>query len=155
MKKAEIEAHFGHRNVPTKSHKTFNFRNSPKFLSKLKVFPNSLPFSVFVRSDPFFAASSPGETRRSSELFFGYSVVKYHQKRERAATFQVLPENLCVTAPKTIFEFNNSLILSFGSGNDAAPAFLNPGLQTVCAAECRLIFLIIKSDAQARRQTSI
>ena len=65
---------------------------------------------------------------------FGYSVVKYRQKQKRAATRDSLFEKLRVAAPFGNFEFQfykTLKFLRFGSGNEAAPAFLKLFLHAI------------------------
>jgi len=106
---------------PNKSHKIFNFRELAK-VTQVEIFPNSLPFSVLSGVFRPPAASSLSGKRETSELF---SVIQLSNitKTQKSGDFPASFENFRVTAPKTIFEFNNSLILSFGSGNVPLPLF--------------------------------
>jgi hypothetical protein len=67
--------------------------NSPKFLSKKTIFPNSLPFLFLSESfpNPPHLRARPGKT---SKLFFGYSIVKHLKNEKGATTFESLKRNL-------------------------------------------------------------
>jgi len=74
-----------------KSRWIFNlFENSPKY-RKLKFFQKLSAFFRFCSEHFVFCRIFAEQKRKTSELFFGYSVVKYHKKRKRAATFPVSP----------------------------------------------------------------
>jgi len=148
MKKAESKAHFGRRNARTDEHEIFNlFENSPKY-RKLKIFPKLSAFFRFLSGAFCFLPHLRQAKTQNLRTCFSVIQLSNIKKTKRAATFKSLSENFRVTAPKTIFEFLElAEFLCFGSGN-TAPAFLNPGLQTVKAAERRLIFRIIKTCTQ-------
>ena len=75
--------------MPRTSQQDFLLWNSPKFISKKEIFPNSLPFFVFCPGNltlrRIFA-----HRKQNSRTFFGYSVVKYRKKQKGAATFKSL-----------------------------------------------------------------
>lgn len=75
--------------MPRTSQQDFLLWNSPKFILKKEIFPNSLPFFVFCPGNltlrRIFA-----HRKQNSRTFFGYSVVKYRKKQKGAATFKSL-----------------------------------------------------------------
>ncbi len=78
MKKAEIRAD-GDTEMPLDVADCFLW-NSPKFISKKTIFPNSLPFSFCLKAS--LAAASSRTTRQNFQTNFGYSIVK-HLKNEK------------------------------------------------------------------------
>jgi hypothetical protein len=101
--------------VPEQVNKIFFFRNSPKFLTKKEIFPNSLPFSMFrITASPAYLQALKGVIKNEIWLF---NCQTSQKRKERQ--LQSLFRESCVTAPKTISSFFVKLLnfLRFGSGN--------------------------------------
>ena len=110
---------------PNKSHKIFNFRELAK-VTQVEIFPNSLPFSVFARSvSPARRIFAEQEARNLRTVFRLFSC-QISSKTQKSGDFPVSFENFRVTAPKTIFEFNNSLIFMFRERKRRRSRFSKP-----------------------------
>jgi hypothetical protein len=158
MKKAEREGTLRTQQCPDiKSRKIADLsENSPKY-RKPVIFKKKLSaFFRFVRS---VSPASPHLRRASgAKPPNRFSVIQLSNitKTKKRRLFQFYQRTFASPLLKQFLSSTNSLIFGFGSGNDAAPAFLNLlCLRAIKAAEARLIFCIIKTDTQSCRQTSI
>lgn len=131
MKKAEIYGRLRAQKCPERAHKIFQLRE----LAKVSQAGNLSKLSAFFRFCPERYALSPHLRQakvQNLRTCFRLFNCQISSKTKEAATFPVLQENFRVTAPKTILGSFNPLIFRVsGAETNAAPAFLNPGLQTV------------------------
>ena len=111
-------ADFGRNCARTKSTGFFSRRNSPKFLTREENLSKLSAFFFFC-PDSFRLAASSLAKRQTSGLF---SVIQLSNiiKNEKSGDFVSSFENFRVTAPKTFFEFNNSLNF-YVSGAETQP----------------------------------
>ena len=113
MKKAERGRHTSGAKMPRK--RAARFSTCPRTrqsIASRKSPKNSLPFSVL------FGAFCPSPHLRWAKMqnlrtFFGYSVVKYHQKCKRAATFPSSSRTFASPLLKQFLSSFNSLNFKF------------------------------------------
>lgn len=101
-------------------------------------------FFRFVRSVSPARRIFAERAARNLQTVFRLFSCQTSKKRKRAATFQSLSRTFASPLLKQFLGFRNPLIFMFRERKHAAPAFLNLRLRTVRAAECRIIFRIIK-----------
>ena len=131
MKKAEVQAHFGRKNAPHESRQIFNLsENSPKY-RKLKISKRTLCLFPFLSGAFCLLPHLRRAKRQNLRTCFSVIQLSNISKSKRAATFPSSSRTFRVTAPKTIFEFNNSLNFKFRERKRAAPAVLNLSAQAV------------------------